>query len=190
MVSLSMEGLGDKEVAQAMGLAIGTVRTYWKRIAHKTGGNTRAEIVATVARSYREGEVVELRAEIDAQREAEERFRAICECAPLGIFMADHTGALTFVNGACARHFGLARELATGFGYLDCFSREDRAKILRRWEVRAAGETAPALEFRVLHPDGAVRWLRSNVSPLVVRDVHLGYVGTIEDVTDRYSAKA
>ena len=181
VVSLSMEGLGDKEVASSMGLAIGTVRTYWKRIGQKTGAQTRAEVVATIARSRNEEVVESLRAEIEAQRESEARFQAACECAPVGLALGDPSGALTYVNAAWERIFGLARERALGTGYLERVVSEDRAHFLNPLE------TTEAFEFRVRCRDRETRWLRARLGPFIVRGRCVGFVGTVEIVSEHHA---
>lgn len=39
-------GLTDKEIAVRLGVSLGTVRTYWERLNHKSGAVNRAEAVA------------------------------------------------------------------------------------------------------------------------------------------------
>lgn len=46
VLRLSSQGLTDKEIAQQIGVSLGTVHTYWTRIRSKCSGKTRAEIVS------------------------------------------------------------------------------------------------------------------------------------------------
>lgn len=50
VLSLAMTGRIDKQIAADMGISLGTVRVYWKRIRQKVGG-TRSEVIAELARS-------------------------------------------------------------------------------------------------------------------------------------------
>jgi len=45
-----MTGRIDKQIASEMGISLGTVRVYWKRIRMKVGG-TRSEVIAELARN-------------------------------------------------------------------------------------------------------------------------------------------
>lgn len=48
VIELAMGGRIDKQIALEMGISLGTVRVYWKRIRSKTGG-TRSESIAQMA---------------------------------------------------------------------------------------------------------------------------------------------
>ncbi len=123
-----MSGLGDKEVADAMGLSTETVRTYWKRIRSKIGGASRAEVIALLSR--REVEM-ELRATLSEKeelcreiaraklaqvslREREERYRTAFESNPDYVFMVDNTGRILDLNPAAQGLVGADRERMLG----------------------------------------------------------------------------
>lgn len=50
VLALAMSGRIDKMIATEMGISLGTVRVYWKRIRQKVGG-TRSEVIAELARN-------------------------------------------------------------------------------------------------------------------------------------------
>lgn len=50
VLALAMSGRIDKQIAAEMGISLGTVRVYWKRIRMKVGG-TRSEVIAELART-------------------------------------------------------------------------------------------------------------------------------------------
>lgn len=50
VLALAMSGRIDKQIAAEMGISLGTVRVYWKRIRQKVGG-TRSEAITTLART-------------------------------------------------------------------------------------------------------------------------------------------
>lgn len=50
VLALAMTGRIDKQIALEMGISLGTVRVYWKRIRQKVGG-TRSEVIAELART-------------------------------------------------------------------------------------------------------------------------------------------
>ncbi|RYG18835.1 PAS domain S-box protein [bacterium] len=50
VLALAMSGRIDKQIATEMGISLGTVRVYWKRIRQKVGG-TRSEVIAELARN-------------------------------------------------------------------------------------------------------------------------------------------
>lgn len=188
VVALSMEGLGDKEIAKDMGLSLGTVRTYWKRIQTKVGGQTRAEIVAIVARIGPQAELeaertitARLQAEIEQRKVAEERFRAMCACSPLSIYMTDEYGSCIYVNAAWERLTGLPVAAGMGSGWKQAVHPEDLSILEERWQNLMAGVPQAPQEFRFLRRGRTIR-VRSHVNRVVVDGRTLGYLGMIEEI--------
>ena len=117
---------------------------------------------------------------------AEGQYKAIFDNAALGIFSAGELGKITSVNAALLAITGYddlhAAVAALESGRL--FVRVDRRDELIEMIRHQGGYTGEISEFR--RPDGSSYWVSKNVRP--VRDENgnfLGYVGTLEDVTDR-----
>jgi len=78
--------------------------------------------------------------------------------APVAIVVAQD-GVIVAANPAAESHSGRPREQLVGHGFLDLVHPEDAGRIADRYRRRLAGETLDdAYTFRVLAPDGAVRW--------------------------------
>jgi PAS domain S-box-containing protein len=123
-------------------------------------------------------------------RESEEMFRALCLSSPLGIFMADGNGKLTYVNPRYREIFKLSLMESVGDGWLQRVHPDDRDATLAAWKefVQKGGDYNA--EQRLWLPEDGVRWLRFRAS--VLRSQHgkpLGFVGTVEDITDYKSAE-
>ena len=126
-----------------------------------------------------------------ALRESEERFRALANHAPVGIFRSDPHGDNVFVNQGWCDMAGLTPEQASGPGWTSAIHPDDRDRVLQGWSRAVANGAASDSEFRFLRPDGVVTWLQGNAVPL--RDAAgelLGYIGTIADITARKEAEA
>jgi PAS domain S-box-containing protein len=66
---------------------------------------------------------------------------------------------------------------------------EDRERVLEEWD-RARRATEPgSIEYRIVLPGGAVRWVHARVQP-VTAGAGAGLVGTVQDVTPRKQAEA
>jgi PAS domain S-box-containing protein len=66
---------------------------------------------------------------------------------------------------------------------------EERAAVLAEWEACAREGREFSREFRLLRPDGSIRWVHSRTAPVYQEDGTLfGHVGTTEDITDRKRA--
>ncbi len=117
---------------------------------------------------------------------AEGRYKAVFDNAGLGIFSAAETGEITGVNAALLAITGFG-DFAAVKAALDegrLFASRARCEELTAiWRMQA-GYTDELSEFR--RPDGSPYWVSANVR--ATRDEAgrvLGFVGTLEDVTDR-----
>lgn len=45
MIDIAAAGAIDKQIASEMGISLGTIRVYWKRLRKKHGNATRAEVL-------------------------------------------------------------------------------------------------------------------------------------------------
>lgn len=125
--------------------------------------------------------------------ESEERHRLATETAGLGTWERNLvTGELGLTERA---RQVFAIEPAVDVGWELLLSRvhpEDREKVTRLHHACEPGAPLPEVEaeYRVVHPDGAVRWVSSRVR--VVRDDGPGLrcVGTVLDITTRHEAEA
>jgi PAS domain S-box-containing protein len=128
--------------------------------------------------------------------ESEARYRVISEHAPVGIFEADAKGECLYVNPAWERITGLTHAAALGSGWRDAIHPDDVETVMEEWEQSVHGEridgvpSAFTLEFRFLRPDGQIRHSISRATALHDEEgVVSGFVGTVEDVTDRKAAE-
>jgi diguanylate cyclase (GGDEF)-like protein/PAS domain S-box-containing protein len=134
-------------------------------------------------------DVTKLKAFEAALREREEQFRLLATSAPVGIYLADLDGELTFVNERWRVMYGLAGDTALGSGWVDVVHPEDRESAAAAWvdAVRQGHEFEH--EFRLL-VDGFTRWVSSRACPVRDADGRVtGYIGTDSDVTERRMAQ-
>jgi two-component system, sensor histidine kinase and response regulator len=119
---------------------------------------------------------------------SEARFRQLSEASPVGVFHADASGRLLYVNGAWQRLFGPASGACRH--WIDVLHPDDRADVHRRWDLAVARACGiPEIVCRFGAPDGADRWaaIRAELvtdpaSPLQ------GYVGILADITEAKQA--
>ncbi len=120
-----------------------------------------------------------------ALRQSEERFRALAEVSPVGIFSSDPTGRTTFVNGRWCELAGLTPEEAMGEGWTRALHPDDRAPVADAWTQAVRAGESSAAEFRFVRPDGSICWLVGQSRAQHRPDGSLaGYVGTVTDVTN------
>ncbi|HYW49710.1 MAG TPA: PAS domain S-box protein [Gemmatimonadaceae bacterium] len=118
-----------------------------------------------------------------ALRTSEDRFRTLTMASPLGIFLTDSAGECTFVTPRMLDLWGAPVESLLGRGFLDAAHPDDRVRVHRAWQtaVREGGELS--MEYRVLRPDGEVRWICERTAAHRDGTILTGFVGTVEDIT-------
>ena len=119
--------------------------------------------------------------------ESEERFRQLAENMNQVFWMTDVAkGQMLYISPAYEKVWGRSLESlrAAPFTWLDAIHGEDRERVREAALTQALGSYDET--FRVVRPDGSVRWVRDRAFPVrsaggeVVR-----IVGTVEDITER-----
>jgi len=121
--------------------------------------------------------------------ESEERFKALAEAAPIGIFEVNAEGLNTYSNPAWERLTGLSAEASRGLGWAAAIPPEERRQVLDSWQEAKRPENPWRKEHRLLHRNGEMRWVQAAAVP--VRDSGgelLRYVGTVVDLTEQKKA--
>ena len=122
-------------------------------------------------------------------KDAQTRYHALDEILPIGIFRADASGHLTFVNEQWTEIANLTSEAAQGKGWFTAVHPEDRNRIFELWR-KCVEEAAPfKAEFRFKHSERVIAWAYCQAVP--ERDPAgqvTGFIGTITDITDRIKA--
>ena len=119
-------------------------------------------------------------------KESEQRFRWMSETSPLGIFLADDRGDYLYMNPVCQKIMGMSFQQALGEGWGNGIHPEDRERVLRQWYETAKQKKPFESIHRFLRENKTVAWVAVKASAVVqAGDAVAGYVGTMEDVTDR-----
>jgi len=115
------------------------------------------------------------------------RFETLCEQAPLGIYETDAEGRCVYSNRSWTRMSGLSASESLGHGWAKVLHPDDRAAVLEGWKT--AVQQGRPWEYRLLTAQGETRWIRAVGGPIYSeRGERTGYVGTLEDVTERREA--
>ncbi|WP_310389704.1 response regulator [Roseateles sp.] len=115
--------------------------------------------------------------------DSEARFRLLSESVPIGVFEADTRGGFSFANQRLLAIFGLQRQ--QDLNWTQLVHVDDRQRIAALWAGALAKQLDMAAEFRIQLPAGHERLVRANAKlRLDAAGVPLGYVGTVEDVTE------
>ena len=118
-------------------------------------------------------------------RESEARFRAMSDASPLGLFVTDAAGKVTYVNERFSAITGTVTQVALDRGWTVGLHPEDAAAIAEGWRHAIAGQAHYEHDCRFTRPDGSIVWAQIKANPFFDGSTTLGYVGTVEDITKR-----
>lgn len=145
IVSYTLSGLTDKEVAQEVGLALHTVRTYWKRMKHKLYVDSRAEILG-----------MWMRGELGQVDDRQVDFTwAVVEMAPDPIVLTNEAGVVRKINAAGRDLVGRSNEELVGRAFHDLVEPSKRKEVAQVWNQLADGVSVRDV-FPVARPDGGL----------------------------------
>jgi PAS domain S-box-containing protein len=111
------------------------------------GGRDRWFEARYVAMS--EGRTLALIRDVTEARELERRFRDLTEAAPIGIFIANDDGAVSYANPAWCALMQLSGEAALGLGWGQSVHPDDLPAVVEAWRHHAEDAGVFQAEFRL-----------------------------------------
>ncbi|MBW4679267.1 MAG: PAS domain S-box protein [Microcoleus vaginatus WJT46-NPBG5] len=122
-------------------------------------------------------------------KSSEELFRSLGACSPVGIFITDTEGRCTYTNPRCQAICGFTLEESLGTGWTNSIHPDDRERVFKDWSEFTREGWEYSDEFRFQTKEGITRFSHIRSSPLLSdRGQPIGYVGTVEDITERKQA--
>ena len=121
----------------------------------------------------------------------EQRFRAMAEAAPIGIFTAGLGGDCSYTNPTWQALFDLHGDQALGHAWVRRLHPDDRPRVLGELKALAPSATALEMEFRLVLPGHGVRHVAARASPVRGPGGEVtGFVGAATDVTQAQELQA
>ena len=127
----------------------------------------------------------------EARRETEERFRQLAENTREIFWIRDaRDDRIIYVSPGFEAIWGRTHQAFEQLGsWLETIHPDDRDKTIERVEQQKHGVFTDA-EFRVVRPNGSVRWIRSRAFPIKDRNGEISRIsGLLEDITERKRAE-
>lgn len=117
---------------------------------------------------------------------SEHLFHTLAKNAGVGIFKTNEKGLTIYVNPKYCELVGLTAEEALGLGWLKFLHPDDRKTIEGNWSNALTDQSERIDEYRFVHPNGKIVWVKGQVSPETGNNGELlGFIGTITDITDK-----
>ncbi|MEO8610264.1 MAG: PAS domain-containing protein [Chloroflexota bacterium] len=125
----------------------------------------------------------------EALRTSENRFRAMNDASPFGIFLTDPQGNCLYTNRRYQDITGITFEEALGSGWSKAIYLDDRWRVLAEWYESAQAERPYDSMLRFQRPDKTIVWTHVRAVEIRDGDTLRGYVGTVEDITERRASE-
>jgi diguanylate cyclase (GGDEF)-like protein/PAS domain S-box-containing protein len=118
----------------------------------------------------------------------DERFRVLAQCSPIATFVSEAGLRLAHVNDRFADLFGAPVEQLTGSGWILFVHPDDLDGVTGALQDVLAG-TAVQHQARIVTAAGDERVVLLRADPVRIARHGIGFVGTVEDVTDRLAVQ-
>jgi PAS domain S-box-containing protein len=133
-------------------------------------------------------DITDLKQTEDALRQSEERFREIAQTINQVFFvLSATTGQYLYISPAYEKIWGRTCEslYQDPDSWLEAIHPHDRQLVLQSLQTQA-NDVPVQREYRIIQPDGTVRWILAEVFPIQDDTGQLSrYVGLAEDMTER-----
>ena len=122
---------------------------------------------------------------------SEERFRLLAQVAPVGIFMLNWRGFITYVNRRWCELTGIPCECALNQPWSDHIFPADLPRMAQLVRFMFASGGEQGIEYRYQHPDGKIIWVYGAAIRLESAEGRDGgFIGAIYDISARKEAEA
>ncbi len=173
------------------GYALGAVDYLFKPIEPEI---LKSKVAAFIDLFEKTAEVKRQAAQLEAMnaelKKREEMFRSLSSCSPVGIFLTDKLGKCTYTNPRYQAICGLTLAESLNEGWTQRIHPQDRDSVIANWYATAAQGQEYTGEFRIITLEGIERWVYLSSSPMLGENRKvIGFVGTLEDITERKKAE-
>ena len=132
-------------------------------------------------------DITERKRDEEQRRAAEDRFRQLAESIQQVFWMTDARGAVLYVSPAFETIFGRSCDslIASPGVWMDAVHPDDRERVEQAAYARSRRDEFDEV-YRIIRPDGAVRWIRDRAFHLYndAGELHR-LVGTAADITEQ-----
>ena len=124
-----------------------------------------------------------------AMRTSAATLRAMSDASPLGMFLADGSGACVQSNPSFERVTGLSEPAVLGDGWQSTLHPDDRERVVAAWTAATSAGTPFASVHRFVHRGGKVVWASMKSAKMSDGAQLIGFACSIEDVSERREAE-
>ncbi len=124
-------------------------------------------------------------------RESEEKFRQLSRSSPVGIYLSDEHGNITYVNQKFRSITDVPLKKIISNQWFSLIHPEDSKRVITRITRGVKNRTEYFEEFRVVRKNKKISWAKLHATTIKdEKDNVTGWVGIVEDITERKAAEA
>ena len=154
-------------------------------LAVRVNTQSQDEIGAT-ARAFN-NMAARLESSYSSLKKNEQRYQALAEVSPVGIFNTNAEGEYIYVNERYSEIAGIPQSRFYGTGWGDTLHPDDREQVINGWLDCVKAGLPYVGEHRLVNADGHVVWVY--VQAVKPETTDSGYIGTVTDVTQLKSVE-
>ena len=133
---------------------------------------------------------LELLAAHEELQASDQRFRTLCESAPIGIFLTDTVGRLLYENLRCRKISGISNGPGAGNDWMANIHPHDLPGTMTAVKECEREGMDLDREFRFVGPENQIRWVRARTAALQSETGRItGRIGTVEDISENKQAE-
>lgn len=125
----------------------------------------------------------------EALRSSEAKFRAMNDASPLGVFVTNPEGECIYSNVAFQTISGYIAEQLLGDGWIKGVHEDDKQNVAHKWLEAISKKQKFESIHRYVKPDGSSVWTSVKAAEMVDNNRIIGYVGTVDDLTQMKNAE-
>ncbi|MFY0989663.1 diguanylate cyclase [Halomonas sp. C05BenzN] len=127
---------------------------------------------------------------LERLQDREAFLEGVLASSPLGMFVTDTTGNVSYMNPALAELTGRVFIGSDESSWVQHIHREDRQSAIDLWRYSLETGDDFLRQFRYVRADGELLWLEVHASGVAIDGRAIGFVGTVKDITERHHEEA
>ncbi|XKE47531.1 diguanylate cyclase [Halomonas organivorans] len=151
--------------------------------------DTRMHELQQVADAFNRAEV-ERSAALERLRDRQAFLDAILASSPVGMFVTDTAGNITYMNPSLVELTGYAFSQRPQGEWVEHIHPDDRQSALDLWHHSMVTGEDFLQQYRLYRRGGDLLWLEVHASRVPIDGRIIGFVGTVKDITERREEEA